>query len=215
MAWTEHSRFALGLFAMLAPFDLMPVFIGLTARMTLRGRLATATIACLTLFLTLTLVLYLGEVLLAALGTSLSSFQIAGGAIIALNGMAIMKGAEPGPARDGTAKEAGPSVFQVGVVPLGIPLLAGPGAMTQMMLEGHGSSLAHEIVLIAIIAGCTLATWGILLAAIPISRFLGRTGLRVLEQVFGVILVAIGVEFVVRGVLAHAAGYLEAAGSAA
>ena len=46
MAWTEHSRFALGLFAMLAPFDLMPVFIGLTARMTLRGRLATATIAC-------------------------------------------------------------------------------------------------------------------------------------------------------------------------
>lgn len=214
VSWTEHTRFALGLFALLTPFSVAPIFIGLTAHMTARDRVLTATIACVTLFLVLGLVLHGGEALINALGTTLASFQIAGGAIIALNGFILMAAADPAPPGVPAAQAGGPSAFQVGVVPLAIPMLAGPGAMTQMMLEGHGTSLSHEIILISISAGCAFATWLILLAAIPLIRFLGQAGLQVLQRIFGLILIAIGVEIIVRGVLAHVSRFVEAAHAA-
>ncbi len=208
--WSEHSRFALALFALLTPFSVAPVFIGLTAHMPLRDRVATASIACIALFLVLGLVLHVGEALITALGTSLASFQIAGGAIIAMNGFVLMAGPEPVPADPARPQRAGPAPLQVAVVPLAIPMLAGPGAMTQMMLEGHGNGLLHEIILISITAACAFATWLILLAAIPVVRILGATGLQVFQRVFGLVLIAIGVEIAVRGVLTHAAQFAAA-----
>lgn len=201
--WSAHISFGVTLFALVDPVGNVPIFLALTSKFAARGRIVAATAAA-AVFLAVMLISYLyGEAVMSTLGTSLPSFQIAGGLIIALSGYDMMVDSSL-PSTGDVETDGGASAFHVGVAPLGIPLLAGPGAMTKVMLEGHeGYGLIHDQLVILIIAMVALISWAVLVSAGSVARLLGRSGMMVFERVFGVIVIAIGIEIIVSGVLGH------------
>lgn len=206
--WSEHTRFGLSLFALISPLPVIPVFLGLTASLNPREKITAATVAALTLFGVLMLGYYVGEPLISALGSSIASFQIAGGVIIGLSGFSMLNAQSTRPEASGEPKQR-LSPVAVGVVPVGIPLLGGPGSMTAVMLEGHGHfSVSHEGIVLAIIVICCLLTWVCLLFAGAIARAFGETGLGIFQRAFGVIVIAVGVEIAVRGIRAHVESFI-------
>ncbi|MGJ3261420.1 MAG: MarC family protein [Rhodospirillales bacterium] len=207
-AWAEHTRFGLSLFALISPLTVVPIFLGLTAHLTHPEKRTAATVAALTLLAVLIGGYFVGEPLIGALGSSIASFQIAGGAIIAMSGFSMLNAPAVGSA-SGNAETHKHSAVAIGIVPVGMPLLGGPGSLSAVMLEGHGHfSITHEEIVISIILACVVLTWVILLFAGGIARVMGNTGLSVFQRAFGIIVISVGVEVISRGVLAHADRYL-------
>ena len=100
---------------------------------------------------------------------------------------------------DSEAEEAG-SKASIAVVPLAIPLLAGPGSISTVIIEVHRSgTFLHYVMVIAIIAIIAAILWVVLRLAIPIGGFLGNIGLNILNRLFGLILIAIAVEIMANG----------------
>ncbi|WP_281683934.1 MarC family protein [Thalassobaculum salexigens] len=202
--WPSHIQFGVSLFALIAPIVGAPIFISLTTGMTSRGRVLCATVACLTAFVVLSLAYFFGEAIMQTMGTSLPSFQIAGGLIIALTGLSMMSDKHV-PSTEDIETDSGGSAVRVGISPMGIPMFGGAGAITKMLLEGHETmDLSHEISVIAILAIVLGLSWLILVGAGLLVRFLGKSGILVIERLFGLLLIAIGVEILVTGVLGHA-----------
>ncbi len=206
-AWSEHSRFAIGLFALISPLPVIPIFLGLTGHLTSRERRMAAGVAALTLFVALSAGHQFGEALITALGSSIASFQIAGGIIIAISGFKMLNGSVTKDSDDKHGSSG--SAMSIGIVPIGIPLLAGPGSLTAVMLEGHsGFTLSHESTVFSIVVGCSLLTGLILFFSDYITRVLGALGLLVFERVFGLIVISIGIEVLIRGIYAHGKVFL-------
>jgi len=91
----------------------------------------------------------------------------------------------------------------VGVVPLGIPLLAGPGSISAVIIEmNHAPGLGHQAAIVGCILVVCTGTWAILHLAYPIGQRLGKIGLNVLSRIFGLILAAIAVQVMATGLRA-------------
>jgi multiple antibiotic resistance protein len=202
--WSAHIQFGVSLFALMAPIVVAPIFISLTSGMTQQDRIVCATVGSGTAFVVLSLAYFFGETIISTMGTSLPSFQIAGGLIIALTGLSMMSDKKV-PSEEDVEIDAGGSALRVGVSPMGIPLLGGAGAITKMMLEGHPEEgVGHEASVISILAVVVVISWAILVGAGFFVRFLGKSGILVFERIFGLLLIAIGVEILVHGVWGHA-----------
>src|SRR5262249_32377517 len=131
-----------------------------------------------------------------------SSFQIAGGILLLLMAISMLQAREsgirqtPDEALEAEEKDA------VAVVPLGIPLLAGPGAISTMIIATHHAEryFGHLILLVpAALIG--VAVWMTFMTATYISDRLGRTGMNIITRVMGLIIAAIGVEYIYRGLV--------------
>ena len=201
--WAEHTRFAISLFALINPLAVVPIFVGLTSHLAPREQTKAAAVAVASMAVVLIGAYYGGEGLIRAHGASLPSFQIAGGIIIALSGYGMLSQQT---IASSEAPDAGtrPSAASIGVMPVGIPLLAGPGSITAVMLEGHaGFSPTHTAIVLSIFVNCAIATFLVLYFSKHIARLLGPTGLLIFQRGFGLIVIAVGVEVVVRGLRAH------------
>ncbi|MEM0977496.1 MAG: MarC family protein [Pseudomonadota bacterium] len=189
------------LFVMVDPIGLTPMFAALTAGMTLRARMSVA-LRGLGVAAFLLLVFGLaGDWLLATLGIGLPAFRIAGGLLLFLVAveMLFQKRTERREAEAGkVAAEDDPSVF-----PLATPLIAGPGALAAMLLlTAEAMTPAGTVgVFAAAAAVLALCLMAFVLTG-PIERLLGDTGIRVLTRVFGMILGALAVQFILDGLVA-------------
>lgn len=191
----------------LDPPGLAPIFLALTRGMNAAERRRVAIRACLIAFGIMAFFGFAGDVLLRALGISLPAFRIAGGLLLfwisfemvfELRNTRKSKTAETAITED--------HIRNVAAFPLAIPLMAGPGAITAIILlagraEGDPVRLA---LLSAITALVVLSCLAVFIAAHPISRLLGVTGNIVLTRLLGVILAALAVQFVIDGVKALA-----------
>ena len=142
----------------------------------------------------------MGETLLHWLGTSLGSFRVGGGIVLFLMALAMLQ-AQSDPVRStpAEAKNAAKKT-SIAVVPLAIPLLAGPGAMSTVIIAMHRSSTPyHPWMILAIILLVALILWLVLRLARPIGKLLGEIGLNILNRIFGLILAAIAVEVIANG----------------
>lgn len=195
----------IALFAIVNPVTAIPVFLAIASGMDgkARRRLAfkTALIAGITLFIAY----FLGDVILKSLSIELDAFRIAGSSVIAAFGwkMAMGKGME---------KPSGP-VSGAAIVPLAIPLMAGPGAIATVIALGNSDAGFARLANLLIIVGLTLMTFVFLLAAAPIEKLLGETGLMVVSRILGLLLIAIAVSTIISalgsafpGLLAGAQG---------
>lgn len=203
--WTEDTRFAIELITIIAPFVSLSMFVGMTERMSNRGRIKTASTAVATMTIALLATQYAGTAVITALGTTLPSFQIAGGLIILLAGFTMLRSEVEDVTAEASYGDA--QAIKVGVVPLGIPLMAGPGSFTAVILESQHSHNGGELAVSITILGVAVVMWVLYLLAVPIARALGPTGLNIITRLFGLIVTAIGVEIIVRGVLTHAANF--------
>lgn len=177
----------------------IPIFIALTKDMREEERkreLKYAVIVATTLLLLFAL---LGKVILDILGITIDSFMIAGGILLLLISFDLLRGEHKYAICGGAeANNSAGARVGVGAVPLGIPLLAGPGAITAVMviIKSHGVA----VVLFAIFSAIT-ASWLVLRQSDRLYRLLGTMGSEVLSRVVGIIVAAIAIQFIGTGII--------------
>jgi multiple antibiotic resistance protein len=134
------------------------------------------------------------------MGTSLASFRVGGGIVLLLMALSMLR-AQPDTLRT-TENEAKATkgVQSVAVVPLAIPLLAGPGAISTVIIQMHRSTkLLDPLLVMACIFLVCAVLWVVLRLAAPIGNTLGESGLNIINRLFGLILAAIAVEVMANG----------------
>lgn len=191
------------LFVVIDPVGLAPIFAGLThnetesyrRRMALRGTLLAAMV--------LVVFALLGNSLLAALNIGLPAFRIAGGALLFLLAIDMVFARQSG-VRAPTRREQVEAEHKkdISVFPLAIPLIAGPGAITTVLLTAGGrhESLMEIGALLAMLGVVLALTLLSLLSSARIMKFMGETGANVVGRVLGILLAALAVQFVLDGV---------------
>ena len=146
------------------------------------------------------LLIAIGHVVLQLLGISVGAFTLAGGVIIFLIALKMVLGPS-----GGDVSGSGPSDGSFAIVPLAIPLLAGPGPISSVIVyaskgvTGQGASLGDDLVLAGIILVVALATFLSLAVADPARRLLGDTGINVFTRISGILVAAIAVGLVNEG----------------
>ncbi len=198
--WTEYSRFFTALFVILDPFAAVPIFLVLTRNFSAVERGKVVNIAAVTVFFVLVAAALLGETMLHGMGTSLASFRVGGGIVLLLMALAMLQ-AQTGAVRTTPSEEAeAEEKNTIAVVPLALPLLAGPGSISTVIIEMHRSEAQyHAFPVILSIALVCLLLWIVLRMAGAIGKALGHTGLNIINRLFGLILAAIAVEIMANG----------------
>jgi multiple antibiotic resistance protein len=200
MLWTEYLKFFIGLLAIVNPLGAIPIFIALTADLDRSDRRRTGKVASVAVACILLAALLVGEVILLFFGISIPSFQVAGGLLILLMAISMMHGRLSRVKHTEEEARDAQDMDSVAVMPLGIPLLAGPGAISTIILYAHRSpSTTHLLILAVEILLVSLAVWICFRSAPFIARILGRTGINIVTRIMGLIMAAIGVEFIANG----------------
>jgi len=198
--WSEYTRFFTALLVILDPFMAIPILLALTGGYTTAERNRLVRTTALAVAAVLIVMALLGETLLHVLGTSLGSFRVGGGIVLFLMALAMLQAQADSMRTSPQEERSAASRASIAVVPLAIPLLAGPGAMSTVIIAMHRSAGPHHAALIiGIIVLVSLILWLVLRLARPIGRMLGDIGLNVLNRLFGLILAAIAVEVIANG----------------
>jgi MarC family membrane protein len=186
------------LFAVVEPLGLLPIFIGMTDRMAPTEQRSVARRACLVAFLTLLIFALTGQLIFRFFGISVDSMKVVGGIIFFLIGYEMLQARHTRTAFDeGNRSEAD---GDVALTPLGIPMIAGPGAITNVIVRwNEADSMPKQAAVLAAITAVLVATLVILSGARRVARFLGESGNRVLLRLMGLITMVIAVELFFGG----------------
>ena len=198
-SWQEYLRFVVTLTAVLDPFLAVPIFVSLTAGERPRDKRKLAQMVTLTVFLILTGAAFFGERLLVFMGASLPAFQVGGGLVLLLMALAMLN-AQAGGMRQSRAEAAELESGELsGVVPLAVPLLAGPGAIGTTIIAAQAGGIAHTAAILGCIALVCALLWGVLRVADGVGERLGTTGLNIATRLLGLLLAAIAIETMADG----------------
>ena len=200
--YQDYLRFLVTLTAVLDPFLAVPIFLSVTAAGDHRARRRLAGAVTLTVFLVLAGAAIFGEALLAFLGTSLPAFQVGGGLVLLLMALAMLNAQAGGMRQSRAEAEELESGAMSGVVPLAVPLLAGPGAISTTIIAAQAGGVAHTSVLVGIVALVCFILWSILRVADAVGPRMGTTGLNIATRLLGLLLAAIAIETMALGLRA-------------
>jgi multiple antibiotic resistance protein len=195
--FTEYTKIFISLFAIIDPVGIIPIIIAFTAGMTAQKRERVGRMASLSVFVILFAALLLGEAILGFFGISIHSFRTAGGILLLLMSITMLIGNKPTLTPDDIDGDATSSVA---IVPLSTPLLAGPGAISTVILDAHkGNNVGHYGVMALVLVALSLTVWFTFLIAPWVSRRLGTMGSNIVTRLMGLLLAAIAVEFIAGG----------------
>jgi len=198
--YAEYLKMFVGLLAIVNPFGAIPIFISMTADENIRQRHRTVYLVAVGVSVILLVALFFGELVLQFFGITIDSFRVGGGILILLMAIAMLH-AKTSRIRQ-TDEEADESMEKesVAIVPLAMPLLAGPGAISTVILAAHKSSgVAHYLVISLGIIVLSLVIWIVLRIAPWVAGRIGATGINIFTRIMGLILAAIAVEFIANG----------------
>jgi multiple antibiotic resistance protein len=192
--WQERLSEFVTMFIVVNPISALPVFIAVTAGFDRATQRKVALIAVAASFAVLLMFIIAGGFVLEKMGISLKSFQIAGGIILFLVALDMVRGASYAPAAGSSADHA----TSVAIYPLAIPKIAGPGTMLTVVLltDDHRFDVAQLALTTGVLALVLAITLVVLLLAGPISRLIGTAGSAIVSRVMGMILVALAVHTV-------------------
>jgi len=187
-------------FTLINPLGTMPIFMSMTASLSKERRKQTAKKATLVAFFTILAFAFSGQILFNFFGISVNSFRIVGGLIFFTMGWDMLQ------ARLGSIKHTDDEdkidayVEDISITPLAIPMICGPGAITNaIILMEDSPEISQKVVLISVIAFVLLLTYLILVGASKITDKLGETGNKVMMRLMGLIVMVIAVEFFFSG----------------
>ncbi len=195
-------------FTLLNPLGTMPIFITMTADLNEKNRTSTAKKASIVSFITLLIFTFLGQLLFKFFGISVNSFRIVGGIIFFIMGMDMLH------ARLAHVKvkesEVKTYVKDISITPLAIPMICGPGAITNaiVMME-DADSIGKKAILLISVSLVMLLTYLILYSSSRIIKILGETGINVMMRLMGLIVMVIAVEFFFSGLTPIVEGWLK------
>ena len=210
LTWSEYVKILVAFFFIINPVGAVPVFVSLTAKQSHTQRLRTARTTSLAVVLVLAVSALVGEYLLQFFGISIHSFQVGGGILLLMMALAMVQ-ARAIPAKQ-TPEEAEEATDRatVAVVPLAIPLLAGPGGISTAIIYSHAApGLLHMGLILLICAVIGLAVLAALLLANPIVHLLGKTGINIATRLMGLLLASISIEFITGGLAVLLPGLAE------
>ncbi|MHB1700618.1 MAG: MarC family protein [Acidobacteriaceae bacterium] len=195
-----YVRFSLlalsSIFFLVDPFAAIPTFLAVTEGVDAKRRRGMAWRASVTCFVVLTSFALAGEYIFKLLGITLPAFEIAGGLILLLIGIDMLE-AKRSPTQESSGETQEAAMKEdAGIVPMGIPMLAGPGAISSVMVLVGQAPTHWQMAAIFITAGISYL---VLAAASRVRAVLGETGIRILVRIMGLLLVALAVQFFVNG----------------
>jgi multiple antibiotic resistance protein len=179
----------LALFIVVDPFGNIPIFIGLTERMEQKQRKRVFHSATLIGFILLLVFTLVGQQILAFFNISLYSFMIAGGVLLLIIAVKLLI--------EGEWRVPTGSLEKLSSVPIAVPLLVGPGAMTTTMLNFQEFGI---IITVAAVAIVFLIVWLVLKLIDPINRFMGKAGAAIVTRVMALLIAAIAVQYIINGI---------------
>ena len=200
----DFLLFFVSLFSIVNPLSTIPIYLGLTTDIPAPERKRLTRQASLTVFVVLAASYLAGKGLLSFFGISVASLKVAGGLVILAMSWSMlqarMSAAKQTPEEAHDVEQPSGEGPNIAVIPLGMPLLAGPGSISVMIIAaGKTQGLTGHVSVLTAAAAVAAMCWVMLLAAMPIGRALGRTGMNVATRFMGLILAAIAVEFITSG----------------
>ena len=199
--YAQYLKIFIGLLAIVNPFGAIPLFISMTADESTRQRRRTIDMVAIGVTVILLVALFLGEHLLGFFGITIDSFRVGGGILVLLMAIAMLH-AKTSPIKQ-TDKEADESIEKesVAIVPLAMPLLAGPGAISTVILAAHKAhSIMHYLIIALSIVLLSVVVWAVLRLSPWIEGHIGATGINIFTRIMGLILTAIAIEFIASGI---------------
>jgi len=196
---SEYLRFVVTLTAVLDPFLAIPVFLAVTSRSKPAARLRLAFVVTLTVFVVLAGAAVFGEGLLRMIGASVPAFRVGGGLVLLLMALAMLNAQAGGMRQTRAEAEELESRDAAGVVPLAVPLLAGPGAISTSIIAAQSGGAAHVALVVACIALVSFILWIMLRVAPAVAPRMGTTGLNVVTRLLGLLLAAIAIQTMAEG----------------
>ena len=203
----QHSvyvRFSLlalsSIFFLVDPFAALPTFLAITHEADTARRRRTARKGAITAFIVLTAFALAGEAIFRLFGITLPAFEIAGGIILLLIGLDMLE-AKRSPTQEAIGDTvAAAQKEDAGIVPLGVPMLAGPGAITSVMvLVGQAQTHWQMAAILASIVVTAIICYFVLGHSDRVVRILGDTGIRILVRIMGLLLMALAAQYFVNG----------------
>ena len=196
----DAVKIFIALLVLVNPSGAIPIFIGLTpdASAQERKRIAkTASIAVAVIILTF---VALGDSLIRLLGISMGSFQVGGGILVMMISLSMMNAAPTATKTTRQETEEAGGRANIAVVPLALPLLTGPGTISTVIIySGHAHGWWAYLSLVICALLIALACYVAMIAATPVSRMLGQTGINIVNRVMGMLLAALSVEIIADG----------------
>ena len=196
------------------PFSTAPLFVSLTVGASAKARNREALLACIYAFAILAVFLLVGAAIIDFFGISVPGLRVAGGLIISFIGFRMLF---PAPAASANGHDEAPAKeLEIAFTPLAMPSLAGPGSISVVLTAAAQirSARPNDYVLIyaAVLVGMALTlvfSYLVLRAAAGMVRFLGKSGIDAMTRIFGFLLIAIGMQFLLTGIsdfygIAHA-----------
>ena len=202
-AYVQFSVLALSsIFFLVDPFAALPTFLAVTAGADKQRRRKMAWKASVTALVVLSAFAVAGQYIFKMFGITLPAFEIAGGLILLLIGLDMLE-AKRSPTQEASGDTEEASLKEdAGIVPLGIPMLAGPGAISSVMvMVGQVPTLLNWEMgaILGSIALTSVISYWVLAGASRVRKVLGETGIRILVRIMGLLLVALAMQFFVNG----------------
>jgi multiple antibiotic resistance protein len=189
-------------FVLVDPIAAVPAFLIMTADANEQDRKHMARRAAWTCFAVLASFAAAGTLIFKLFGITLPAFKIAGGLILLLIGMDMLQARRSPTKETPSETEEGAEKEDVGIIPLGIPMLAGPGSISTVMVLMSGVPVIWYASLVFLAIGLTaFASYWILAGADRVRGYLGETGTRILTRLMGLLLTAIAVQFILTGIM--------------
>ncbi|ABI72000.1 YchE family NAAT transporter [Shewanella sp. SG44-2] len=201
MDFMLYIKFFLGLLAIINPVGLLPVFVSLTSHQTEADRQNTNRDANMAVVIILLVTAIAGHYILSMFSISLSAFRIAGGSLICIIAMSMLQGKISEVKRNQEEDRESSGMESVAVVPLALPLMAGPGAISAVIVfaaEHH--QITNYIGMFLTIITLGLVSWGLFRMAPMLFKLLGKTGINVITRLMGLLMLSLGIEVIAAGV---------------
>ncbi|MDB9722623.1 MarC family protein [Candidatus Marinimicrobia bacterium] len=189
------------LLTLINPLGIAPIFVVMTERFSKKEKIQIATKGIATGTITLMVFTFLGSIIFNLYGITIEAFQIMGGILFFRSGLRMLE-AQVGRSRTTDSEiEEFKETDEIAISPIGVPLIAGPGAITGvMLLSGKAPSTFSIGTLLLAVIITMIIFYFVLRAGDQVSKKIGVTGMRVIQRIMGLILMVIAVQFVINGV---------------
>lgn len=186
-------------FTLINPISAMPVFLGLTSDMDQSDKIAIAKRAMVVTLIILLVFAFSGQLLFRIFNISVDSFRIVGGAIFFVVGFDMLNARlSPIKAKDSEIKQTN---ADIAITPLAIPMLCGPGAITNaIVLMEDASSILLKVTFVVALLLMLLVTYIVLISSSKLIKQFGQTGINIMMRLMGLIIMVIAVEFFLAGI---------------
>ncbi len=202
LEYTPYIKTFIGIIAIVNPLGAIPVFLSLCGERHPSEIRTIARVTATSVAVVLLVSAWIGETILSFFGIGIPAFRTGGGLLILLMAIAMMHAKQSHVKRSPEEEDADTDRNDIAVVPLAIPLLAGPGAISLVVVDRqYSTAMYHSIMISVCIVMVALAVWVTLRLAEPIGERMGITGLNIVTRIMGLLLAAIGVQMIADGMI--------------